>query len=37
VNTRRKDFVFGMRLGHNRSFGITIIAESGRKRADSSP
>ena len=34
VNMRKKDFGFDIRLGRNGREGVSIIAESGRKRAD---
>src|SRR5216684_8008191 len=36
VNTRKKDFGFVMRIDRNGNQAMVIIAESGRKRADSS-
>jgi hypothetical protein len=36
VNTRKKDFGFSMRIDRNGNQTTVIIAESGRKRADSS-
>jgi hypothetical protein len=33
VNTRKKDFLFGMRFGRNGRSDKAIIAESGRTRA----
>src|SRR6202048_336765 len=36
VNTRKEDFGFGMRIDRNGNQAMVIIAESGRKRADSS-